>query len=165
MVIQFLASYYRVLKWGLAALLAVMIVPVTLQIISRYTGLIPKYIWTEEVARFCFVWLIMIGSIVGVREGAHFEVDVLPLSDEPARRAKARLVIHGLMCVLALVFAWFGYEFAVFGSSQQSEMSGINMVAIYASFPVAGLSWCLFLFEKIAEDIETLVGASPGGTT
>ena len=73
-----LRVYFRVLQAVMTALLAVMVVPVTLQIVSRYTGLIPRYIWTEEVARFCFIWIIMVGAMVAVREGTHFEVDVLP---------------------------------------------------------------------------------------
>ncbi len=138
-------------------LLGVMLVPVTLQIVSRYTGWIPKYIWTEEVARFCFVWLIMLGSVIAVRDGSHFEVDLLPVPDDPRKAARGRLLVSGLMLVLALAFAWFGVEFTRFGAAQQSEMSGINMASIYVSFPVAGLSWCLFLLEKISEDLALLL--------
>ena len=54
--------YYGFLKVALTALMALMIVPVALQILSRHTGIIPRYIWTEEAARFCFVWIIMIGA-------------------------------------------------------------------------------------------------------
>jgi TRAP-type C4-dicarboxylate transport system permease small subunit len=34
-------------------------------------------------------------------------------------------------------------------------MSGINMLSIYISFPLAGFSWALFLLEKIVEDART----------
>ena len=150
---HFLSIYLRLLKCLLTALLAVMVVPVSLQIVSRYTGLIPKYIWTEEISRFCFVWMIMVGSVVAVKDETHFEVDLLPMPNEPRGRAKSRLVVHVLMAVMGLVFAGFGYEFARFGFAQRSEMSGINMATIYASFPFAGLSWCLFLSEKIRTDL------------
>ena len=43
-------------------------IPVTLQIFSRYTALIPSYIWTEEMARFLFIWTVMVGAMIGVRE-------------------------------------------------------------------------------------------------
>jgi len=32
-------------------------------------------------------------------------------------------------------------------------MSGINMAAIYISFPLAGFTWLLFMVEKIITDI------------
>ena len=48
-------------------------------------------------------------------------------------------------CALLLtgLFAGYGYEFAKFGWQQKSEMSGINMLSIYVSFPVAGITWTL----------------------
>ena len=72
------AAYAKLLEFLLAVGLGVLVIPVTLQIISRYTSLIPSYIWTEEMARFLFIWTIMIGAMVGVREAQHFEVDVWP---------------------------------------------------------------------------------------
>ena len=48
---------------------AILIVPVTLQMISRFTGLIPAWIWTEEMARFLFIWMVMLGAMIGVRDG------------------------------------------------------------------------------------------------
>ena len=84
--------YSRLLSWLLVASVAVLIIPVTLQIFSRYTELIPSYIWTEELARFCFIWSIMLGAMVGVREGTHFEVDLWPPTERRAPQAALRLV-------------------------------------------------------------------------
>ena len=70
---------------------ALLIIPVSLQIFSRYTELIPSYIWTEEMARFMFIWTIMIGAMIGVRESTHFEVDLWPQLS-PRGEAVARLL-------------------------------------------------------------------------
>ncbi len=59
-----------------AITVGLLVIPVSLQIFSRYTELIPSYIWTEEMARFMFIWTIMIGAMIGVRESTHFEVDL-----------------------------------------------------------------------------------------
>ena len=48
-------AYHRLLTWLLVATVAILIVPVTLQIVSRYTQLFPAYIWTEELSRFLFI--------------------------------------------------------------------------------------------------------------
>ena len=61
-----LDAYFRLLKVVLTALMLFMVVPVVLQILSRYSGIIPRYIWTEEVARFCFVWIVMILSLIHI---------------------------------------------------------------------------------------------------
>ncbi len=153
-----LNGYFRALQVALTTLTGLMIVPVTLQIVSRYTGLIPRYIWTEEAARFCFIWIIMIGAMIAVREGTHFEVDVLPTLGGPRGEAILRLIVYVFMLVFALVFVTYGYSYAVFGYTQTSELTGINMVVIYGAYLLAGLTWLAFLGERILAAIAVLRG-------
>ena len=157
----FLAGYDRVLKVLLTWLIGLMVIPVSLQILSRYTRVIPRYIWTEEVARFCFVWIIMIGSIIAVREGTHFNVDLWPQPSAGRRQACLNLLVHVAMLFMAIVFIYYGFGFARFGFLQTSEMSGINMLSIYISFPLAGASWTLFLLERIVAEIRLMVNDKP----
>ena len=51
---DWLERFLAVVMTGLFALL---ICPVVLQILARYVSFIPRYIWTEEIARFCFIWV------------------------------------------------------------------------------------------------------------
>jgi TRAP-type C4-dicarboxylate transport system permease small subunit len=151
-----LDGYYRLLKFAITALMILLLVPVTLQILSRYTGLIPRYIWTEEIARFCFVWIIMIGATIAVRDDTHFLVDLLPDPATPRGRALLRIVKRLLMTAVAVLFVVYGYDFAAFGALQSSEISGLPMLAIYIAWPAAGVSWLLFLGEMLIEDFRIL---------
>jgi len=156
------ARLYRCLQALLTALIAVMIVPVTLQIFSRFIDFIPRYIWTEEAARFCLIWLIMLGATIAVREGTHFDVDVLPTPRTAKGKAVARLVVHVAIFLVALIFIAFGWRFALFGWEQNSEMTGINMLSIHIAWPLAGICWFLFLLEKIADDLKLYVDGRDG---
>jgi TRAP-type C4-dicarboxylate transport system permease small subunit len=155
---RLLSGYFRLLRMLLTVLMGAMIVPVTLQIVSRYTGLIPRYIWTEEAARFCFIWIIMLGATVAVREGTHFEVDVLPTPASPRREALMRLLVCLCMLVFALVFVTYGWRYAAFGYTQTSELTGINLLFIHGVYLVAGLTWVAFLGERVAAAIAVLRG-------
>lgn len=148
-----LESYYRVLKILLTLLMAALIIPVSMQIISRYTGLIPRYIWTEEIARFCFVWIIMIGAMIAVRDGTHFDVDLLPHSKKPALELLAKLIVHISVLSMAIAFLIWGYDFGILGSRQRSEISGLPMLSIYIAWPIAGATWAIFILEKIWDDV------------
>ena len=87
-VVRRLSDWYsRLLSVLLALSVGILVLPVTLQVFSRYTTLIPSWIWTEEMARFLLVWMIMIGSMVGIREGMHFTVDLWPSLTGRARAA------------------------------------------------------------------------------
>lgn len=153
---RILERYCRLLKIIMTLLMALMLVSVSIQIVSRYTGFVPRYIWTEEAARFCFVWIIMIGAMVAVRDGTHFDVDLMPPPKTKREEGVSKLIVHLGMMLMAIVFAWYGFQFARFGMIQRSEMSGINMLSIYIAFPMAGVTWIVFLAEKMVEDMRLI---------
>ena len=154
---KFIDGYYRLLDWLLAASVGILIVPVTVQIISRYTELFPHYIWTEEMARFLFIWMVMLGAMVGVRDGSHFEVDVWPELG-PKADALLRMVSYALILIFALVFVWYGIKFVQFGWDQSSELAEMPMTYIFVAWPLAGFTWVLFLGERFLADLRIVRG-------
>ena len=154
---RFIELYHRLLTWLMVATVAILIIPVTLQIISRYTALIPSWIWTEELSRFLFIWMVMLGAMIGIREGSHFEVDVWP---DLGRRATAllRIVSNVFVLIFALVFVWWGIEFVRFGWDQLSELAELPMPWIFAAWPIAGITWVIFLGESFVHSWRVLLG-------
>jgi TRAP-type C4-dicarboxylate transport system permease small subunit len=152
--------YHRILVWLLAATVGILILPVTLQTFSRYTELLPSYIWTEEASRFLFVWMIMLGAMVGAREKTHFEVDVWPdLAPRPA--ALLRIVSNAFFLAFALVFVWWGVEFVRFGWNQSSEIAELPMWTIFVAWPLTGVTWVIFLGEQFVEDVRIVARGAP----
>jgi TRAP-type transport system small permease protein len=150
--------YGRLLSWLLAASVAVLVFPVSLQIFSRYTALIPSYIWTEEMARFFFIWSIMLGAMVGIREGTHFVVDLWPPLP-PRAQAALRLVAGLFVLVFALVFVWWGIDFTRFALNRISELAELPLWLIHVAWPLAGATWIAFLGEQMWKDLKILVPA------
>jgi TRAP-type C4-dicarboxylate transport system permease small subunit len=164
---KFINGYYRLLDVLLGVSVAALVAPVTLQMISRLTGLIPAWIWTEEMARFLFIWMVMLGAMVGVRDGSHFDVDVWP-ELKPRGNALLRIVSMVFVLLFALVFVWYGIKFVQFGWSQTSELADLPMAWIFVAWPATGLTWLLFGFERLHSDLRLLRnGPGPGsdGTT
>jgi TRAP-type C4-dicarboxylate transport system permease small subunit len=153
-----LTSWYsRLLTWLLVASVAILIIPVSLQIFSRYTELIPSYIWTEEMARFFFIWSIMIGAMVGIREGTHFVVDLWPAMSARAQAA-VRIVASAFVLVFALVFLWWGIDFTRFALNRLSELAELPLWYIHLPWPLAGATWILFLGEQFFDDFRIVLG-------
>ena len=151
-----LNGYYRALQVGMTVLMGVMVIPVTLQILSRYTGWIPRYIWTEEAARICFLWIIMTGATVAIRDGTHFNVDVLPNPRTARGAAVGEMLVDFFLLIVAVAFVVYGYDYAKFGYTQTSELTGINLVWIYGVYLVAGLTWVVFLGERFLKAIRRM---------
>ena len=156
-----LNGYAAALRALLAVAVGILIFPVSMQIFSRYTELIPSYIWTEEMARFLFVWMIMIGAMLGIYENRHFEVDIWPRL-APRPQAALRLVSNVAVLAMALVFVWAGYVFTRFAWNRISELAELPLWLIHIAWPVAGVTWLLFTGEQTWDNLRTLVtGRTP----
>jgi TRAP-type C4-dicarboxylate transport system permease small subunit len=149
--------YSELLSWLLAISLGILVIPVALQIFSRFTALIPAYIWTEEMARFLFVWTIMIGAMIGVRESSHFEVDLWP---PLSARTDAAVKLVARLCVLvvAIVFVWAGIRFTNFGWYRISELAELPLWTIHIAWPITGATWLIFLGEQMYDEVRVLLG-------
>ena len=153
----------RLLARGIAFLLivavAVLVVPVSLQIFARYTTAIPAYIWTEELARFCLVYAVMLGAMLAVREGTHFTVDVFPRLS-PRAEAAVELLSGAFVVLFALVFLWWGWEFTEFAIYRISELAELPLWLIHMAWPIAGLVWLMFQTERMADAVQVLRGSA-----
>jgi TRAP-type C4-dicarboxylate transport system permease small subunit len=117
-----------------AALTAV----VGLQVINRLV-LHQPFIWSEEIARFLFFWVVLLGAAISVRRRRHFVVDVMPGSWK--RRTGplgALLDMIPQLCILGfavfLLVESIGY--ARVGLFRTASNSGVNMALVYAAIPV-----------------------------
>ncbi len=147
----FLRFVHQLLIILLALTVLVLMIPVTMQIGSRYFEWIPRYMWTEEMSRFFFIWMVMLGASVGGREGLHFDIDIW--SNPSARLVNAlRWINHLLMLVFAGVVLYWGIEFTQFGWNQTSELADLPMWMIFIAWPVSGFFWICFLIEKLVSN-------------
>ena len=139
----------------LGFLMGVLAIPVAMQVISRYTGIIPTYLWTEELATFIFIWIVMIGSVVAVWDGTHFDVRVIPDAQSPFAKLVQNGIVHVAILAFGLMFAVYGIEYAEFGSRQRSVMMRANLAITHISLSIVGTLWAVLsayrLFECFAE--------------
>ena len=155
-----LDAVHFALKLALGLLIAGLLVPVTMQVLARFIDVVPRYIWTEEIARFCFVWMIMVGAMCAVRDGTHFDLEVLPESANPKVEAAKRIFVHLMMFIVAMIFIWYGWQFLLFGWHQTSEIAELPMNWIFVAWPLTGVVTVLFLVEKIMKERAVFKGAA-----
>jgi TRAP-type C4-dicarboxylate transport system permease small subunit len=86
---------------------------------------------SDEMARYCFVWLTYIGAMVAMREGGHLGVDTL-VKRLPAGGKKTALFISEALMLLCngLFFlgTWKMHELQV---TNVSPVVGLSMIWIY----------------------------------
>ena len=155
MVARYLEYFCNLLRVLLGLLMALLAVPVAMQVLSRYTGFVPTFLWTEELSTFIFVWVVMIGSMVAVWDGTHFDVRIFPDATSPF----GALLQQGSVLVLILLFSVltvvYGVEYAQFGGNQRSVMMRANLMVTYISVPIAGAVWTVFASYRLWQVVAT----------
>lgn len=150
---SFLRLAHQLLIILLALTVLLLMIPVSMQIGSRFFEWIPRYMWTEEMSRFFFIWMVLLGATVGVREGLHFDVDIWN-DPSPAVARFLRWASRLLILAFAGVVLYWGIEFTQFGWNQTSELADLPMWMIFIAWPIAGFFWIAFLLEKMLIDSE-----------
>lgn len=125
---------------GLSALLlAAATVVIALQIIFRFMG--APLSWTEELARYMFVWLIYISCSYAVRKRAHIQVDLIPIMCKDTGKFILSIIADVCFFIFAVIITYYGIQMmynVIFVKTQVSPAMGINMGYVYLSF-VLGL--------------------------
>ena len=108
------------------------------QVVTRY-GLSDPLIWSEELARYLFVWVSMIGAALAIREGGHFGLDLL-IRRMPAFRPILAPVVTTVMIVFLVIFLKTGIDETRLASMQFAMTFPMRMQWAYLALPVgAGL--------------------------
>ena len=145
-------------KWLLVLLMIVLIVVCFLQVWFRLVMQEPLA-WTEELARYAFVWLTFIGGAAVVGNWGHFQVDFL-LSFCPPWATKV-LRAFSYLCILAFAYimVFYGWELLAKVFRQKSAAMLIPMSYPYAALPLSGLLMVLHLVELVMRDIKGALAA------
>ena len=138
----------------IVTLFALLTAAVFAQVVARYVFNQPPA-WTEEVARFCQVWIILLASSVCIRKGSHLAVDYLGPSLPPKLRRGIALLTGALIALYSGVVVIWGSRLALIGSLQSSPAMQLNMGWVYLVFPLAG---GLMLLEAILATRRDLQG-------
>ena len=127
----------RWVEYTIVTLFAVLTSAVFAQVVARYVFNQPPA-WTEELARFCQVWIILLASSICLRKGSHLAVDYLGPALSPGARRVVRWVTGGLIVAYSLVVVVWGIRLVTIGWTQTSPAMQLNMGVVYLAFPVAG---------------------------
>ena len=147
-VIHWLDKYF---EEGLSAvLLAAMSVVILLQIVLKWLHM--PLSWSEELARYMFIWLIYIASSYAVKKRSHIKVEILSLLMKEKGNFILDIIADVAFLIFATVIAYFGwiatYKIA-FVNVQQSPSMHINMGWAYMSFALG----CTLMAIRIIQDL------------
>ncbi|MFZ5967363.1 MAG: TRAP transporter small permease [Bacillota bacterium] len=138
-----------------AILLTFMTIFIFFQVLSRFIFNAPLA-WSEEAARFIFVWTIYISAALAVKKREHISVEVGIMF----LKGKAKKAAHILGDLIFLGFTFVLLKDGIYlvehlsANQQVSPAIGIPMNMVYTTIPL-GYGLMMFrLLQRIAADIK-----------
>lgn len=139
-------------RWVAMALATAIILILFAQIFFRY-ALNSSILWSEEVATWCLVWLVFIGSAAIMRRWEHVQIPMLirrlPLGARPGVIIFAKLAT----CLAVALIAWYGMLWVRGPGHMTSQTSGISTHWIKLAVPIGAGLMALFALRCALEDI------------
>jgi TRAP-type C4-dicarboxylate transport system permease small subunit len=127
----------RVEKWVMIVLIALLTAVTFLQVFSRYALRDPIF-WTEELARFLFIYVCMIGIAMGIGAKGHYGFENLFKIFPRGLQWFVALGIYLVIGFFIVVLTWKGLEELPSTANQVSVSLPVTMVWSYAALPLGG---------------------------
>ncbi|MEM8484814.1 MAG: TRAP transporter small permease [Bacteroidota bacterium] len=140
----------HLLQRVLVFLMAIMVITVTWQVVTRFVLNNPSSL-TEELATFLLIWISLLGGAYAFRVNAHLGVDALTRNLTASRKKKVRyFVSFSTVLFAAIIFIYGGSRlvYLTLKLEQYSAALRIPMGYVYIVLPLSGL---LMVFYVLAE--------------
>lgn len=142
-------SFERVLvtlnRWIVIAMMAVMVLLVFMNVVSRYI-FNHSIIWAEEVSQYLMVWVAFLGAGLALRQGRHVAVEMLQDRLPPTARRMTRHLVALLLIVFMGILTVLGFRFAHFAWDQETPVLNIPLGIPYLAVPIGALLLVIHFF-------------------
>ena len=126
-------------KYLMHAMNTVIVVALALMVVMVFSNVVLRYVFnsgitvSEELSRFCFLWLIFVGSVVAMKERAHLGVDTLIVRLPRSGKILFVLVSNALMLWVCYLFFKGSLKQTIVGWGTLKPATGIPMAFHYAT--------------------------------
>ena len=134
--------------WVASILMIALCGVIFLQILGRF-GFFPGRVWTEELTRWLWVWLALLGCAATEAHGQHLRMEILT----SFWSSKAQFISEKLQQVVALAtvlfLTWLGYKGVLRTWYNESVTLPVSDAVLYAALPIAMLLWAHRIIHRL----------------
>jgi TRAP-type C4-dicarboxylate transport system permease small subunit len=137
-------------------LVAVMVATMFLQVFCRFV-LGDPLSWSEELARYLFVWVSFLGAAVAYRRGSHIVVETILVLMPRRVQIVLGWVADAFVVVALLALLVHGIDIVEATGNVEATMLQIPMSWVYASVPVSAAVMLGYQAELTKRRIQRLL--------
>jgi TRAP-type C4-dicarboxylate transport system permease small subunit len=159
---KLLKGVRKVLYGFSVAAMSVMLMIIFAQVVTRYTvGYTPE--WSEELARFLFVWVVFLGSALIMGESGHLAVQFLPNRFKgTAFGTFLDITINVSGYIFIIMLLTQGWKMTSIMTFQRAPGLDIPMSWVYVIIPVSCVLMLLYLLKETIRIVKTIAGRDAG---
>lgn len=118
---------------------------VLLQVFMRFC-LDSPLVWSEEVARYLFMWISLIGWVFATRSGTHIRVSIIADNLPPSAQRTLNVINLVLTVVFSVILFWYGLIMLQKNLDVPVVTAFFTYAVVYAAVP---FSTVLIVFYSI----------------
>ena len=126
----------------------VLTISALIQVLSRYLLSSPPP-WTEELARFMFVWATFLGAAVALDKGLHASITVLEDKLPPRSRRVLKAITTLMVLALALLLCGESFKLCMSTMKRVSPVMKIPMAYINVSLTLSSIGMALSSIDAL----------------
>lgn len=134
-------------SYAVGGLVVTVFIVVLLQVGMRYLFSYPNP-WSEEVSRFCFIWMSLLGASLAVEQRAHFGFDQIMEGLAPRTKRFVGVFAGAVVLIFALLLITTGVVLIDLTMGERSSALNLPVALVYASVPVAGVLMVVHLLAR-----------------
>ncbi len=116
--------------------------------------------WSEELARYLFIWQIWLGTSIGYRDGKHISISLI--RDKLKGKGVAAYDLLSALILLAfcifLIYMGWAMVQRLFATNYLSAALRMPVAFVYLSLPFSALAVALRILAKMVKDVKLLFG-------
>ena len=122
--------------------LVVTVLVIFAQIIARLPMINSSLTWSEELARYIFIWQIWLGMSIGLKDNKHIQVELL-YQFVKGRPAKILKIIVTLLCIaMCVALVYYGGKFTLNAYNRHTLSAAMRLPLwyVYLALPFSSLA-------------------------
>ena len=137
------------LKVWQVIIFSICVFSINIEIFMRFVFSRPTF-WSEELARFSMVWLVLLGLGIAVRKKEHIRVDFMIYSCSETIQIIAAWLRYVFVGIFTIVLIIYGFKLLFITYNEISPGLGISKgLLLYLSVPIGAILIFIYLLELI----------------
>ena len=147
----------------LVFLMAMMVINITWQVISRYVFQSPSN-YTEEISSYMMVWMCFLGGSYLFGKKLHPSIDFLVEKFSIERRKMIEYFIDFMLTVFTIFVLLIGglrLVYVTYILDQRSAATNLPIAIVYGIIPISGIFMLIYIYLKNTERVQQNSSSEP----